>query len=70
MFLFWFLEDLGASKLMMGGSLAVGMITSLPFLIFSGPITDLLGHINVIIIGMLAYFIRLVGYSFLTVSDL
>jgi hypothetical protein len=41
------------------------MVTSLPFLVFSGPITDLVGHINVIILGMLAYFVRLIGYSFL-----
>ena len=45
----------------------VGMLTSLPFLIFSGPITDTIGHINVIVIGMLAYFARLLGYSFLEV---
>ena len=31
------------------------MVTSLPFLVFSGPITDLLGHANVIAVGMLAY---------------
>ena len=43
------------------------MLTSLPFLIFSGPITDTIGHINVIVIGMLAYFARLLGYSFLEV---
>ena len=42
---------------------------SLPFLIFSGPITDLVGHINVIIIGMVAYFVRMIGYSFLQVKN-
>ena len=46
----------------------LGMVTSLPFLVFSGPITDMVGHINVIIIGMVAYFVRMVGYSFLEVS--
>ena len=64
-FLFWYLDDLGAGKFLMGWTVAIGMITSLPFLVFSGPITDLIGHINVIIVGMLAYFIRLIGYSFL-----
>ena len=44
------------------------MVTSLPFLVFSGPITDMVGHINVIIIGMVAYFVRMVGYSFLEVN--
>ena len=49
--------------------MTVGMLTSLPFLIFSGPITDLVGHINVIIIGMVAYFVRMIGYSFLQVEN-
>ena len=66
-FLFWYLDDLNASRFVMGWTVAVGMITSLPFLIFSGPITDLVGHINVIIIGMVAYFVRMIGYSFLQV---
>jgi hypothetical protein len=30
----------------------------LPFLVFSGPITDVIGHMNVIIVGMLAYTAR------------
>ena len=53
-FLFWHLDDLGASRALMGWTVAVGMVTSLPFLIFSGPITDTIGHMNVIILGMLA----------------
>ncbi len=34
-YLFWFMEDLGASKLLMGGSLAVGTIAGVPISIFS-----------------------------------
>ncbi len=64
-FLFWYLDDLQATRFLMGWTVAVGMLTSLPFLSFSGPITDVLGHINVIVLGMLAYFVRLIGYSFL-----
>ena len=66
-FLFWFLDDIGASKLEMGWTVTIGRVTSLPFLVFSGPITDMVGHINVIILGMVAYFVRMVGYSFLQV---
>ena len=44
-------------------------VTSLPFLVFSGPITDLVGHINVIILGMVAYTVRMVGYSYLREPD-
>merc|ERR1712018_308694 len=64
-FLFWHLDDLGAPKFLMGWTVAVGMVTSLPFLIFSGPITDTIGHMNVIILGMLAYTGRMLGYSFI-----
>ncbi len=64
-FLFWYLDDLGAPKHLMGWTVAVGMVTSLPFLIFSGPITDTIGHMNVIILGMLAYSCRMLGYSFI-----
>lgn len=64
-FLFWHLDDLGASRFLMGWTVAVGMVTSLPFLIFSGPITDTIGHMNVIILGMLAYTGRMLGYSFI-----
>ena len=64
-FLFWFLDDIGASKLEMGWTVTIGMVTSLPFLVFSGPITDLVGHINVIILGMVAYTVRMIGYSYL-----
>jgi len=65
-FLFWYLDDLGASHFLMGWTVAVGMVTSLPFLVFSGPITDVIGHMNVIIVGMLAYTARMLGYSFIT----
>ena len=64
-FLFWHLDDLGAPRFLMGWTVAVGMVTSLPFLIFSGPITDTIGHMNVIILGMLAYTGRMLGYSFI-----
>ena len=65
-FLFWHLDDLGAPRFLMGWTVAVGMVTSLPFLIFSGPITDTIGHMNVIILGMLAYTGRMLGYSFIS----
>ena len=42
----------------MGWTVAVGMVTSLPFLIFSGPITDSIGHMNVIVIGNIMIILR------------
>lgn len=68
-FLFWFLDDLGASKLEMGWTVTIGMITSLPFLVLSGPITEIFGHVNVITAGLFAYFVRLMGYSFIKVPQ-
>ena len=53
-------------RFLMGWTVAVGMVTSLPFLIFSGPITDMIGHMNVIALGMFAYFVRMLGYSLVT----
>ena len=56
--LFRYLDDLysnmevQSSRFIMGWTVAVGMVTSLPFLVFSGPITDSIGHMNVIVIGM------------------
>ncbi len=65
-FLFWHLNDLGATHLQLGWTVAVGMLVSLPFLVFSGPITDLLGHVNVVVLGMLAYAVRMLGYSLIS----
>ena len=43
--------EVESSRFIMGWTVAVGMVTSLPFLVFSGPITDSIGHMNVIVIG-------------------
>ena len=42
-YLFWFLEDLGSTKLTMGISLAVGTIAGVPLTIGSGYIIRKLG---------------------------
>uniref|UniRef100_A0AAR5PVE4 Major facilitator superfamily (MFS) profile domain-containing protein n=1 Tax=Dendroctonus ponderosae TaxID=77166 RepID=A0AAR5PVE4_DENPD len=62
-FLFWLLEDLGASKSLMGLTITVGGIVGIPLLVLSGPIIKKLGHANVIFIGFVFYAVRLVGYS-------
>ncbi|XP_014207853.1 uncharacterized protein LOC106638959 [Copidosoma floridanum] len=65
-FLFWLLEDLGASMSLMGMTITVGGITGIPLLALSGPLIDRLGHANVIFIGFIFYAVRLVGYSMIT----
>ncbi|CAG4978357.1 unnamed protein product [Parnassius apollo] len=62
-FLFWLLQDLGASRSLMGITITVGGIAGLPLLVLSGPIIKKLGHANVLFIGFVFYAIRLLGYS-------
>ena len=60
-FLFWLLEDLGASRSLMGITVTAGGIASIPILLLSGPMISKLGHANVIFIGFIFYAIRLLG---------
>ncbi|CAH0405302.1 unnamed protein product [Chilo suppressalis] len=62
-FLFWLLQDLGASRSLMGVTITVGGVAGLPLLVLSGPIIRRLGHANVLFIGFVFYAIRLLGYS-------
>ncbi|XP_030027566.2 uncharacterized protein LOC115445436 [Manduca sexta] len=62
-FLFWLLQDLGASRSLMGITITVGGVAGLPLLVLSGPIIRKLGHANVLFIGFIFYAIRLLGYS-------
>ncbi|CAH2102390.1 unnamed protein product [Euphydryas editha] len=62
-FLFWLLQDLGASRSLMGITITVGGIAGLPLLVLSGPIINKIGHANVLFIGFVFYAIRLMGYS-------
>ena len=62
-FLFWHLEDLGASKLLMGLSLAVGTVAGVPLTIFSSQILGLFGHEMVAFVSLALYSVRMLGYS-------
>lgn len=62
-FLFWLLQDLGASRSLMGITITVGGVAGLPLLVLSGPIIRRIGHANVLFIGFVFYAIRLLGYS-------
>ncbi|XP_065202494.1 major facilitator superfamily domain-containing protein 6-A-like isoform X2 [Planococcus citri] len=65
-FLFWVLQDLGATRSLMGITITIGGIAGIPLLVMSGPIIDHIGHANVLFIGFIFYAIRLVGYSIIT----
>ena len=62
-FLFWHLEDLGATKFLMGISLAVGTVAGVPLTIFSKAIIKGLGHRKIVILAIGLYAIRMFGYA-------
>ncbi|XP_076033193.1 uncharacterized protein LOC143020620 isoform X2 [Oratosquilla oratoria] len=62
-FLFWFLQDIGANKKLMGLTVTVGYLAGIPMLMVSDTIIKRLGHVNTIVLGLLVYVVRLVGYS-------
>lgn len=62
-FLFWYLLDLEAPKFLLGLTLTTGAIVSLPFLHSADWFLAHLGHTNLMIIALVFYFIRYVGYS-------
>ena len=64
-FLFWFLEDLGASKLLMGLSTAVATLTGLPITIYSHFFIKKLKHERIVILSLSCFGLRMLGYSFI-----
>jgi len=62
-YFFWFLQDLGSTKLTMGISLAVGTVAGIPLTIASGAIIKYFGQVNVIVGALVIYSLRLFGYS-------
>lgn len=62
-FLFFYLKDLGAPNYLLGITVTVGTVSSMPFLYGAEKITKKIGHVNVIIIAFFAHAARLMGYS-------
>ncbi|CAH1160196.1 unnamed protein product [Phaedon cochleariae] len=62
-FLFFYLRHLGAPNYLLGITVTVGTLSSVPFLYGADNITRKIGHVNVIIIAFFAHAARLVGYS-------
>lgn len=62
-FLFWYLLDLGSPNYLLGLTLTIGALASIPFLYCSEWFIKTLGHSNLLIIALLFYFIRYIGYS-------
>ncbi|XP_026461560.1 uncharacterized protein LOC113363284 [Ctenocephalides felis] len=64
-FLFLYLKELGAPNYLLGITVTVGTLSSLPFLYGAEKITKIFGHVNLIVIAFLSHAVRLVGYSFI-----
>ncbi|XP_021700566.1 uncharacterized protein LOC5566438 isoform X2 [Aedes aegypti] len=62
-FLFLYLKELGAPNYLLGITITVGTVSSIPFLYGAGKITKYVGHVNLIVIAFIAHACRLVGYS-------
>lgn len=64
-FLFLYLKELGAPNYLLGFTLTVGTMSSVPFLYTADKLTRVFGHVNIIVVAFLAHAVRLVGYSFI-----
>ncbi|XP_066158049.1 major facilitator superfamily domain-containing protein 6 [Euwallacea fornicatus] len=64
-YLFFYLRDLGAPNSLLGVTVTVGTISSLPFLYGAEKIASKIGHVNIIILAFFAHAARLMGYSFI-----
>ncbi|KAK4290038.1 hypothetical protein Pmani_037038 [Petrolisthes manimaculis] len=64
-FVYVYLEDLGASKLLMGLSLSFCILPSLPFLYKSAAVVQFCGHHYLIMLAFLGYCVRFAGLSYI-----
>ncbi|CAB3378367.1 Hypothetical predicted protein [Cloeon dipterum] len=62
-FLFLYLKELGAPNYLLGLTLTVGTLSSMPFLFGAERITKKVGHVNIIVIAFFSHSLRLIGYS-------
>ncbi|XP_022114941.1 uncharacterized protein LOC110993123 [Pieris rapae] len=64
-YLFLYLKELGAPNFLLGITVTVGTLSSIPFLYGADAITSRIGHVNVIVVAFFSHAARLVGYSFI-----
>ncbi|XP_034239545.1 uncharacterized protein LOC117644314 [Thrips palmi] len=64
-FLFLYLKELGAPNYVLGITVTVGTLSSIPFLYGAEEITSRFGHVNVIVLAFFSHAARLMGYSFI-----
>ncbi|XP_076319059.1 major facilitator superfamily domain-containing protein 6-like [Tachypleus tridentatus] len=64
-FLLWYLESLGASKTLMGMTFTVGSLCGIPTTLLAGFLSRKFGFAPLISLGLFAYSVRFVGYSYI-----
>ncbi|XP_014292875.1 major facilitator superfamily domain-containing protein 6 [Halyomorpha halys] len=64
-YLFLYLKELGADNYLLGVTVTIGTLSSIPFLYGAEKITKKIGHVNVIVIAFFSHALRLMGYSFI-----
>ena len=65
-FLFWYLQDLGSSQVTLGLCLVCNCLGEIIVLFLAGKIIKVTGHIPCLYLALFVYFVRFLGYSFLT----
>ena len=64
-FLFWFLQDLNGSHLLMGLSLCMTCVSEVPIMFYSGHLIKWIGHHGVLYLVFVCYTVRYLSYSFI-----
>lgn len=64
-FLFWFLQDLNGSHLLMGLALCMTCVTEVPIMFYSGHLIKWIGHHGVLYLTFVCYTVRYLSYSFI-----
>lgn len=64
-FLFWFLEDMNGSHLLMGLALCMTCVAEVPIMFYSGHLIRWIGHHGVLYLTLVCYTIRYLSYSFI-----
>ncbi|XP_045204652.2 major facilitator superfamily domain-containing protein 6-like [Mercenaria mercenaria] len=65
-FLFWYLQDLGSTQIILGLCLVFSCTPEIVMLLFAGKIIKKLGHVPCLYLALGAYSLRFFCYSFLT----
>lgn len=64
-FLFWFLQDMNGSHLLMGLALCITCVAEVPIMFYSGHLISRIGHHGVLYLTLVCYTIRYLLYSFI-----